>query len=190
MTTQVDIEKTYSVDEFMNLIAGRNDGRFELVKGKIIEMSLAGDQHGRISSKLLILLGYYVLENGLGQTYGSDTGFVLDKTDPQKPTVRGPDIAFIAKERLSKVTTKAVPVAPDLAVEVMSPNDYSPEVLEKVREYQYAGVRLVWIIRPKTQTVEVYHQYDEQPITLTIKDELDGEGIIQGFKLKVSMLFS
>ena len=190
MTTQVNIEKTYSVDEFMDLVAGRNDARFELVKGKLIEMSLAGDQHGRISAKLLILLGYYVLQNDLGQTYGSDTGFVLDETDPKKPTVRGPDVAFTTKERLSKVTTKAVPIPPDLAVEVMSPNDYSPETLEKVREYQQAGVRLIWIIRPKTQTVEVYRQYDKQPTTLTIEDELDGEQIIKGFMLKVKVLFS
>jgi Uma2 family endonuclease len=183
------LEKTYSIEEFMALQEDLKGKRYELVKGKLSEMAPAGDEHSTISGNLMWYLMQVVRPNKLGRVYPQDTAFVID---PINKTVRAPDLAFVASNRLPKMGKGAVLVVPDLAVEVVSPNDLlSSEVAEKVREYQQAGVRLVWVINPRPHRwdVQVYHPDSSEPITLNLEDELDGEEIIPGFRLKVNALF-
>ena len=165
----------------------RGQFRYELVEGELRQMSPAGHNHGKIAARLTIALGEYVEENDLGELYAAETGFKL-KTDPD--TVRAPDVSFIRRERVAEVgETKGYwPGAPDLAVEVLSPDDTVSEVERKVEEWLEAGARLVWVISPKLRTVTVYRSLSDIAV-LTENDTLDGEQVVPGFNCLVARLF-
>jgi Uma2 family endonuclease len=171
----------YTVEEFMALPDDGN--RYELVEGELVEMGQPGDKHGRISKRLDKVLTNYVDEKNLGLVYGP-TGFRLAPR-----TVRAPDLAFVQTERVPPETDGAVEVPPDLAVEVISPNDKWSEIVAKVREYQTAGVGLIWLIDPYTPSVMIYHQNDVLHTIVGIEAELSGEEVVPGFKIAVNKLF-
>jgi Uma2 family endonuclease len=188
MTTQldpIDLGRTYTLDEFMALPDEGN--RYELVKGELVKMSQPGDRHGRVSGEIYGHLWQYVRQTGVGRVWAA-TGFVIDPTTP-KPTVRAPDVAFVVASRVPQVQQKAVPVVPDLAVEVVSPTDIWDDVEAKIAEYLQAGVRLIWIIPPRSNLVEIYRLGKPTPSVLGRDDELDGGDVIPGFKLSVKALF-
>jgi len=165
----------------------RGQFRYELIEGELKQMSPAGHNHGRIAIRLTVPLAQYVREQGLGEVYAAETGFLL-QTNPD--TVRAPDISFIRQERVEQVgeTEGYWPGAPDLAVEVNSPGDRVGEVEEKVAEWLEFGTALVWVISPKLHTVTVYRSLTDI-VTLTEKDELDGGAVIPGFRYSVVKLF-
>jgi Uma2 family endonuclease len=184
MTTDVSLERTYTVDEFMHLA---DDGySYELVRGRLQPMSPTSGEHGRIAALLHIYLGSYVLQHALGETFVAETAFVLDAATHD---VRAADIAFVAAPRLSAIGEGAVPFPPDLAIEVISPTDRLTKVQEKVAQYQRAGVRLVWVLNPRHKTVQVFHSGVQEPTTLDLDGVLDGEDVVPGFTLPVRVLF-
>ncbi len=184
MATEASRGHMYSIEQFMQL---PEDGyAYDLVDGRLERMSPTGGEHGRIASLLNIYLGSYVLEHELGDTFAAETAFVLDA---ETHNVRGADVAFVAASRLAEVGAGAVPVPPDIAIEVISPTDRLKAVRRKVAAYQRAGVALVWVVNPRRQTVEVYHPDDAQPTTLGLDDELDGETVVPGFTLPVRTVF-
>jgi Uma2 family endonuclease len=95
----------------------------------------------------------------------------------------------VRKARITKVPKKYIPFPPDLAVEVVSPNDSESEIQTKVQEYQIAGVPLMWVVYPETQTVTVYRLNSEVEV-LGIDDMLSGEDIIPGFTCPVVDIFA
>jgi Uma2 family endonuclease len=98
---------------------------------------------------------------------------------------------FVKPRKLGKVfgaETGFLRLAPDLAVEVMSPEDTYTEVEEKVAEYLSAGVRLIWIVVPKTQGVVVYRPRKDAQ-RLSREDTLTGEDVLPGFETRVAELF-
>ena len=165
----------------------KNLGRWELVKGELITMNPAGGEHGRLAMSLGAALWNFVKPRKLGEVFGAETGLFTGR-DPD--TVRAADVMFVSNERLSRVSdlTGFLTVAPDLAAEVVSPHDYWGEVEEKVAEYLAAGVRLVWVINPKTKSAHVYRPGNEV-LRLSGDDELTGADVLPGFAVKVSELF-
>lgn len=106
---------------------------------------------------------------------------------------RRPDAAFVSYQRWPKSqrppeSENAWPVVPDLAVEVVSPTDYAEDLLEKVEEYLRAGVRLVWVVYPRRELLQVYQSLT-QIRGLTRQDELDGGDVLPGFRLPLAALF-
>lgn len=187
VASTVEKVKTYTIAEYMQL--PNNGKRYELVRGELVEMGQPGDLHGRIGSKLLAYLWTYGEQHALGLAY-LPTGFVLDDSNPKKPTVRAPDVAFVSANRIPQEPLDGpLPIVPDLAIEVVSPTDIWTKVDDKVDEYLEAGVRLVWVIYPRRQTVYVYHP--ERPLAVLINpdSELNGEDVIPGFKPKIGLLF-
>ena len=171
------------------LLAMPDDGyRYELVKGELIRMSPAGDEHGRIGMELAIPLGVHIKKNKLGKVYLAETGFLI-RTDPD--TVRAPDVAFVRVERVKEDPgLKGYRIgAPDLAVEVVSPGDTVSEVEEKVAEWIEGGARLVWVVSPKLHTITVYRSLTDI-VTLTAKDILDGGEVVPGFQIDVAEIFA
>ncbi len=180
MTAEVS-QKKYSVEEFMALLT---DGSlYELIEGELVELPLPTDLHGRLISKLSRKLGNFVEEHKLGEVW-TTTGFNLTEK-----TVRAPYVAFLTASRVPSVSEKAIPVPPDLAVEVISPSDIWNKVYDKIEEYQQAGVRLIWVIFPRGSFVQVYRLGSPYPTTYNPDDELDGEQVVPVFKIKVSALF-
>ena len=161
--------------------------RYELVSGELRTMSPTGAQHAALIWRLAELLGPFVRKHDLGLGMGGDPGFVLSR-DPD--TVLAPDVAFISRERLA--TNPAGPAfwrgAPDLAVEVMSPNDRVHEVDEKAKAWIEAGVRMVWVVNPAWRTVTVYRSATDLK-TLTEDSDLDGQDVLPGFRCRVADLF-
>jgi len=165
---------------------GGESARLELVRGEIVEMAPTGGLHGLVTMELSRLVANYVREQGLGVVIAAETGFIL-ATNPD--TVRAPDVAFIAKDRLPRpVPQRYFPLPPDLAVEVVSPSDVAQDVRRKVIDFLQAGTRLVWVVYPETQTVDVYRPGQDVRV-VDAQGVLQGEDVLPGFELPLRALF-
>ena len=146
----------------------------------------AGGEHGQITGKLTCQLGSHVMTRQLGTFYAAETGFVLAR-DPD--TVRAPDFAFTRTERVSPPARGFVPGPPDLAVEVLSPDDRPGYVREKVAEWLEAGTLAVWVVDPRERTLTV-HEPDQPPVVFGEDEVLKGSDLLPGFELAVRELFA
>ena len=155
---QPSVPKIQSAEELYSADHGQD--RFELVKGVLIVMSPAGSEHGKIASRILIRLGSHVEEQDLGETFAAETGFLIE-SDPD--TVRAPDAAFVSHKKLSETaqTSAYLPLAPDLVVEVVSPNDSSSDVEAKAEQWINAGTQIVLVADPKNETLRIYQSKSE-----------------------------
>jgi len=183
MTTAIASELT-TPDQFAAL---PNSKVFELIDGQLVERKM-GNKSSWVAGQIFKHLGNYVDDNGLGWVFISDNGFRLD---PERPTlIRRPDVSFVRAGRLPNEEPSDVydRLAPDLAIEVISPTDIIAELDEKVNEYLAAGVRLVWVIHPTVRRLMV-HRIDGTLAALRAGDELSGEDVIPGFRCLVEDLF-
>ena len=155
---------------------------YEYVKGELILMPAASAEHGIVSARIFLHLGLYVRENELGEVVTPDTGFQVGER------VLKPDIAFLSTAQLPDDLSKAFPVPPDLAIEVVSPSDAFRRVIEKAFAYIEAGTQIVWVIEPGSKTVTVYRSETDIKL-LTREDTLDGEDVVEGFSCQVAQLF-
>lgn len=174
-----------TADELLQM---KDDGfRYELSRGELIKMSPAGHHHGRIALNFTTPLDQFVRANQLGAVYAAETGFKLAE-DPD--VVRAPDAAFIRRERVEEMgqTEGFWPGAPDLAAEVVSPGDTYAEVQDKIADWLDAGTRLVVVVNPRTQTVDLYRSRSDIRI-LTIDDVLDGGEVVPNWTLPVRDIF-
>jgi Uma2 family endonuclease len=168
---------------------GTGDVRRELVDGEVVEMTPVGGIHGRITGRVYRRLSGYVDEHGGAEVVVGDVGFVLGVPgDPER--VRAPDVAVISTGRLpdGRLPQGFIRGAPDLAVEVLSPNDDPVEIQQKVRDYLEAGGRLVWVIAPRAKTVTVYRP-DGTARMLRESESLDGEDVLPGLSLPLEEIF-
>lgn len=157
----------------------------ELIRGDLQPMSPAGFDHFLLTGRLTGALHRWADARGAGPV-GGELGFILGR-DPD--TVLAPDISFIAANRApARGTPGFLALAPDLAVEVLSPSNSASAILEKVRIYLGAGVRLVWIVDPETNTLTEYTA-GAAPRSLTAADTLDGGDVLPGFSLELEPLF-
>ncbi len=161
--------------------------RLELVRGVLIVMSPAGSEHGWIASRILIRLGTHVEANDLGKTFAAETGFLIE-VNPD--TVRAPDAAFVSHERLGTAppSSSYLQVAPDLVVEVVSPNDTSTDVEAKVEHWLEAGSSIVLVADPKNQTLRVYRSKAQIEV-LHSGEELSRGDVCGGWKISVDEIF-
>jgi Uma2 family endonuclease len=167
-----------------DLLATPRDGqKYELVDGEI-RVSPTGARHGLVCANLVAALTVFAKGRALGQVFDSSTGFRLPSGN-----VRSPDASFIASARLATqpATDDFSNLAPDLAVEVLSPSEGPRHVLDKVGEYLEAGVRLVWVIDPPKAKAVVYRSLSD--VTELGADEtLDGEVALPGFRCRLADL--
>lgn len=170
------------------LLERPDDGmRHELIEGELTTMAPAGGPHGGLTFDIGLIVGPYVKQNRLGQCYVAETGFVIGR-DPD--TVRAPDLAFIRAERVPDKSVRGFySVVPDLVIEVVSPSDRAGEVNRKALSWLDAGVRLVWVVYPETETVAVHRRGDV--VSLLRKDEavLSGEDVLPGFTARLGDIF-
>lgn len=158
----------------------------ELVNGQLVEKSM-GNISGFVGGRLISFVTHHDLKCEYGWPLPAESGIQCFSSAPLK--VRKPDFCFVRRERLpGGLTAGWLKVVPDIAAEVMSPNDTGDEVAVKVAEYLEAGIRLVWVISPAARTVVVYRQ-GRDATYLTEEDLLTGEDIIPGFECMISELF-
>ena len=174
-----------TADEFFDF-CGRNDGRYELVDGEVIELSPVNDEHSGISINIGTALNNYSRQIGFGQA-GVEAGYIL-LSGPD--TVRGPDVSFrLVPRNARRQRAGFLPGAPDIAVEVVSTSNTAAEMNRKVAEYLAAGSQRVWVTYPATRSVAV-HRYDGTTITFTGDDVITDEELLPGFSLPLADIFS
>jgi len=150
----------------------------ELVRGRLIVREPPSAYHGKVAARLLFLIGQHVYARDLGWLFAQDTGFKIE-SDPD--TVRAPDVGFVSYARQAELPTRGyAEFAPELAAEILSPDDRPGEVLKKVGDWLDAGVRLVWVIDPKRREAVVYRP-DGSMTRIDISGALDGEDVLPGF---------
>lgn len=162
------------------------DVRRELVRGEVIEMSPVTMEHARIVGNIIELLRAWA-KRGPGGFVGPEAGFIVAR-DPD--TVRAADVAYVAPDRIPDNPEKGYsPIAPDLAVEVVSPGESASDVHEKVQDYLAAGTRLVWVVYPRQRSV-VAHTPDGLARTCHEADVLEHDEVLPGFRSPVADLFA
>jgi Uma2 family endonuclease len=169
-----------TADELLNLdIPGKS---LELVRGLLVVKEPPGFLHGAVAARLGKVVIDHVDAGGLGLVLAAETGFKL-ASDPD--TVRAPDVAFVRAERVPRPLPNGYPaLAPDLAVEVLSPDDRPGEVLAKVGDWLNGGARLVWVVDPVARRARVYRQ-DGSEVQLGQDGVLDGEDVLPGFSCRL-----
>jgi Uma2 family endonuclease len=181
-----------TADELLHM-PNTNLGCEELVRGVLIRSPYHTCVQGRLIADLIGAFGPLHNDRDRGE-FVANAGFLLSKPD-EPDTVLAPDISFV---RAANVPPRDSPdiagylrLAPDLAVEVASPDQYKPEMGAKARLYLEAGVRLVWVVWPGTRTVDVWRPGGDAPVaTLTINDSLDGLDVLPGFSYPLADLLS
>jgi len=150
-------------------------------------MSPAGGDHGRVAMRIGSLLDQHVRRSGSGTVFAAETGFILSR-DPD--TVLAPDVAFVSSERLAglKDTSGYLELAPDLAVEVISPTDTFTEVEKKASIWLQAGTRMVLLVDPAARSVYVYRGR-KQVVALDESDELEADDVVPGWRVLVGTFF-
>ena len=173
-----------TADELEKL--SEDDCRYELVAGRLSRMSPVGYLHGKIVMQLAALLGRYLEGRDLG-TAVIEVGFKL-ASNPD--TVRAPDLAFIRQDRIPPVDPRGFwQGPPDLAIEVLSPEDRPADVREKVEEYLLRGVTLVLVVDPSNKSVVAYRRLSA-PIALRAGDDLlEVDDVVPGFHCRVRDIF-
>jgi Uma2 family endonuclease len=168
------------------LLRAGDIGRCELIRGKLRMMLPAGFEHGRIALNLTAAIANHVKSHELGTVLAAETGFLLAR-DPD--TVRAPDLAFIRASRPRGPQRGYYPGAPDLAVEVLSPDDRPGYVREKVAEWLEAGANAVWVVDPAERTVTV-HEPGKAPVAFGEADLVPGGDLLPGLELRVRDVFA
>jgi Uma2 family endonuclease len=184
MSTAVETKTQYTPEDLLAMPDGKS---YELVGGQLVERNM-GAESSWIGGRLLLRLGRFCEEHEVGWPFPADNGYQCFAHDPG--LVRKPDVSFIKYSRLpgKKLPKGWIRVFPDLAVEVVSPNDTVYELEDKLEDFQKAGVPLVWVIYPNSRTVRV-HRGDGSIIYLHEEDQLSGEDVIPGFRCSVREIF-
>jgi Uma2 family endonuclease len=159
----------------------------ELVDGELLEREM-GQKADAIAATIIYFLLRYVREHDLGLVNGGQGSYQIFPDAPNK--VRIPDVSFTRKARVPAdgPAEGHGRVAPDLAVEVISPNDTAKDLTRKINDFLGAGIPLIWVVDPDTRTVQVF-RLDGSAQNLKIGDFLDGEDILPGFRLEVASIF-
>ena len=165
-----------------------DDGHvYELIDGELRRKPDKGARHGAIQGNVPGPLWAFVKERALGEVLGSDTIYEFRRVPD-----RGlrPDASFLRADRLppEDQLDKPLAIVPDLAIEVVSPNDHAEDVAEKIETYQWAGVPLVWVLWPRRRVVSVYAA-GKSTVALGVGDDLDGGDVLPGFRVSVAALF-
>ena len=183
MTTATRPPRTMTADDLLHM---PDDGyRYELVRGELRKMPPPGIDHGRYIGRIHLSVGFHVVAQNLGEAIVGDPGFRLEDDH-----VRGPDVAFISKERLSPLGSQPGYYLgpPDLAIEVLSPSDRLADIEEKVQDYLEAGTLAVVVVNPRNRTVRI-HRSPTDVVTLTEVDTLEVPDIIPGWAMPVADIF-
>lgn len=169
-----------------DLYAMPNEKELELNDGRVIVKD-SSFESSRIAARSAMFLCNHCDRLKLGAVLGPDAGYQCFPDDPQR--VRKPDVSFIGLAKLSGDTLPAgfIQFTPDLAAEVVSPNDLADEINEKVNQYLAAGITMIWVIYPSSGQVVIFRP--SRVKVLSSEDTLSGEEIVPGFELRLSDLF-
>ena len=185
------VEKQYiSADRFLEIVEQPqyDDRIVDLVEGEIVDMPLPSGEHGEILSLLVVRVASFVNENKLGRVTTGDAGFLLERNLDGRDTMRGLNLAFISgKKAPIPLPNRFLNLAPDLAVEVISPSNVASVIHLKIRQLLRAGTQLIWVVYPESKTVDVHTA--SGAFTLEENDSLSGGDVLPGLEIRVGDIF-
>jgi len=197
-----DEGRYYTLAEFYAwLKQNEDDVQYELINGVIIEKDKSDSagpsgRHGEIMSKLSFYLTAHSLPNNLGRVFTDapfqfkdDIGTDEGSQKKRKSNCLIPDVSFVKAGRVPEVFNGPVPAIPDLVAEIDSPSDSLERIGDKIEIYKQARVGLIWSIFMQDRYVVVQRAGSDDITLLNREDELDGEDVLPGFKLKLPALF-
>jgi Uma2 family endonuclease len=160
----------------------------ELVEGEIVE-KMPSFTPSQIAGIILTYINLFLFQNPIGYVTGADGSYTIDEENDYIP-----DVGYISKERLPERPARGVSIPPDLAVEVVSPTDSIKKVQRKAKKYLRFGTKMVWIVYPEDQTVDVCLPDPDMPDGMRVHEVgmdgmLDGDAVLPGFKLAVKDIF-
>ena len=179
-------DKSYTADEFFEIASlPENEGkRLELDDGVIVDKGSSSYLNSVTAARIVYFLNAHVIPHDLGYVTGADGGYKLSEK-----RARLPDVAFISKARLPILMGMKFPLAPDLAVEVVSSDE---DIFRKAREYLYAGTGMVWAVYADERVVYAMRADSDgsiRSVPYGVNDTLDGGDVLPGFTLSVGDLF-
>ncbi|HET6249621.1 MAG TPA: Uma2 family endonuclease [Tepidisphaeraceae bacterium] len=184
--TVAEISTTHLTPD--DLLRVPDNATMELVDGQIVEKQV-GFKSSKIEGLFYFRFQAFLLQHPVADVLPASMGYRCFPDDPDK--IRKPDTTVILLDRLQKLADPDpgyMPIVPDLAVEVISPNDVVYDVDEKIQEYRAAGFPLIWVADPKAKTITVYAR-GLRPTIHTIEDEMTAEAVLPGFRCKVADFF-
>lgn len=179
------------VDEQLGLTAEElfyldRDEPCELWDGEVRPMSPAGWDHGRIANRIAFLLTRHLERHKIGRVLACETGYLLSR---HPDTVLAPDVSFVRADRVPQGRHPSyLPLAPDLAVEVVSPTQSQASIDEKTARWLASGLRMLWVVWPDSRTV-VVHRPGQASRELRETDRIEGGDVLPGFESIVSDFF-
>lgn len=181
--------ETLSEEDFFQLCQRNRDLRLERTStGTIIVMPPAGGATGHRNAKITAQLDRWADADGTGVAFDSSTGFTL----PDGST-RSPDAAWVQRERLAELSPEQkerfLPLCPDFAIELRSPSDTLPDLLDKMEKYVANGLQLGWLIDPIEQRVHIVRP-NRSPTLLDASSSLSGDPILSGFTLDLEPIWN
>ena len=183
MTLAVE-QKRITVDE---LVARPDQIEYELIEGHLVGRNPVGSRESYVAARIIYLLLGFIEARKLGFVFTSELGY---KCFGNRETLRRPDVSFISSVRLKgdQIDSGYLTIPPDLAIEVVSPNDFAYEVEQKVEQYLEAGIRMVWVVFPNTKTINIFHS-DRSVQKLSEADTITAGDVIPGFSAPVRAIF-
>ena len=175
-----------NADDFLAMPDSKS---YELIDGVPVEKHM-GAKSDLVATTLAAWLTQFCREHKLGHVFGGTTGYRCWTGKNGRPRVRKPDASVVRAGRFpnEEVPDGDIAIPPDLAVEVLSPNDKAEELEQKLADYRQVTVKLVWVISPWTRTVLV-HRADDTAAVVRESGTLSGEDVVPGFACKVADLF-
>ena len=163
-----------------------DDGkRHELNQGELVSVTHPKFRHSWVAQNIHDALSAYVKEKKTGRVF-FEVAYLLAQ-DP--PTLRIPDVSYLSQERIQQASSDGyVPGGPELAVEVVSPSDSADDLQEKIEQYLASGSQVVWVVYPKTRTVNVFRQAAASA-PLGEDDLLEEPHLFPGWSIPVTELF-
>lgn len=181
---QPETKTRYTLAEFHTFANDPDnaDKLYELIDGEIVE-KMGSFTPSQIAATISMFINLWARETRLGYVTGADGSYTISDENEFIP-----DVAYISKERMPERPPREAPIPPDLAVEVKSPNDRLRAMRRKAETYLERGTKLVWLVFPDTQTVEVYAM-DADVVEYKVGDTLTGGEVLPGFTLAVEDIF-
>lgn len=161
--------------------------RADLIEGKLHEYPYYGCRDGLLAGEIAFRLAEFADANNLGRVGGSGGGFILQRNPD---TVLTPAAVFLSTELLARtgIPTFFFPGPPDLAVEIVAPDDGSKDFQRNIKLWLAAGTKLVWLVDGNLRRATIYRP-GRSPITLSEEECLAGEDIVPGFRCRLGSLF-
>jgi Uma2 family endonuclease len=161
---------------------------FEWIDGQVVEKPM-GAQSGVVGGNLYHEMRKFLATNEVGVVFPAEIGYRISVGSSRR--VRKPDLTFVGPGRLTdnRPPRGNISIAPDLAVEVISPNDLAEDIEQRIADFFSVGTRLFWVVYPAIRSVWVLRQ-DGSAARLTESQDLTGEDVVPGFTCRVADLFA